>query len=794
MRPRWRKVIADWWSNLSRFILVTLSLTGGLFAIGIISGGYVTTLSDMEDGFRAINPAEIRIRTTAFDDHLIDQALNVVGVRSAAGEKILFAQLLSVSGEWQNIIIRVLPEDEQQLDRVELIEGRLPQKDEIIFDIHREIDYRIGEQVTIQTADGVRQSMEFTGAVRDQTIGVLSTSYFIAPVYGYITFETLPRLHQDKSYDTLLVTVDPELSEEEYRNLKDELSGLVEQSGRPVFTITDLRNNNHPNSGYVRAVSNLLALLGLLSVFLSGFLVYNAMAALLAQQTQHIGILKAIGAKQSSIIKMYMVFIFAFGVIALAVSLPLSAWASHALGQFLGLRLNYNAGGIRFVPFSVTIQTILAIILPQAAGIIPILKGAGISVQEAINSTGIQVDDFGKGRLDRLLEKVKGAGRPLLISLRNTFRRKSRLVLTLITLSLAGAIFIATFNVRASVEKYIDRVTAYILADINLDFERNYRISEIEAIAKTIPEVAAVEPRSAAIAQLLNEEGDALETVEIWGAPPESALIEPILLQGRWLIPGDRNAIVLNEAFVTSYPNLKVGDQISFNINRREVDFVVVGFFQFIGNNFFLAYAPLTYLNEVTANYQKAANYQVVANHSLMPQNGEEDLARRLDSVYRERGMAIRSASTSKSMRGNATLGLDTMTFFLLLMSGLIALVGCISLTGTMGMNVMERTREIGVMRAIGATDRQVMKLVLVEGLIIGMLSWLIAVVLAFPISYLMSYIINMSIFGVTGEYSFTVNGFIIWLGIVILLSLVASLVPANKAAKLTIREALAYE
>lgn len=794
MRPRWRKVIADWWSNLSRFILVTLSLTGGLFAIGIISGGYVTTLSDMEDGFRAINPAEIRIRTTAFDDHLIDQALNVDGVWSAAGEKILFAQLLSASGEWQNIIIRVLPEDEQQLDRVELIEGRLPQKDEIIFDIHREIDYRIGEQVTIQTADGVRQSMEFTGAVRDQTIGVLSTSYFIAPVYGYITFETLPRLHQDKSYDTLLVTVDPEFSEEEYRNLKDELSGLVEQSGRPVFTITDLRNNNHPNSGYVRAVSNLLALLGLLSVFLSGFLVYNAMAALLAQQTQHIGILKAIGAKQSSIIKMYMVFIFAFGVIALAVSLPLSAWASHALGQFLGLRLNYNAGGIRFVPFSVTIQTILAIILPQAAGIIPILKGAGISVQEAINSTGIQVDDFGKGRLDRLLEKVKGAGRPLLISLRNTFRRKSRLVLTLITLSLAGAIFIATFNVRASVEKYIDRVTAYILADINLDFERNYRISEIEAIAKTIPEVAAVEPRSAAIAQLLNEEGDALETVEIWGAPPESALIEPILLQGRWLIPGDRNAIVLNEAFVTSYPNLKVGDQISFNINRREVDFVVVGFFQFIGNNFFLAYAPLTYLNEVTANYQKAANYQVVANHSLMPQNGEEDLARRLDSVYRERGMAIRSASTSKSMRGNATLGLDTMTFFLLLMSGLIALVGCISLTGTMGMNVMERTREIGVMRAIGATDRQVMKLVLVEGLIIGMLSWLIAVVLAFPISYLMSYIINMSIFGVTGEYSFTVNGFIIWLGIVILLSLVASLVPANKAAKLTIREALAYE
>jgi putative ABC transport system permease protein len=107
---------------------------------------------------------------------------------------------------------------------------------------------------------------------------------------------------------------------------------------------------------------------------------------------------------------------------------------------------------------------------------------------------------------------------------------------------------------------------------------------------------------------------------------------------------------------------------------------------------------------------------------------------------------------------------------------------------------VMERTREIGVMRAIGATDRQVMKLVLTEGLIIGLISWFIGVLLAFPISYLMSYIINMSIFGVTGEFSFTATGFIIWLGIVLVLSLVAGIIPANNAARLTIREVLSYE
>jgi putative ABC transport system permease protein len=141
-------------------------------------------------------------------------------------------------------------------------------------------------------------------------------------------------------------------------------------------------------------------------------------------------------------------------------------------------------------------------------------------------------------------------------------------------------------------------------------------------------------------------------------------------------------------------------------------------------------------------------------------------------------------------------LGLDTLTVFLLIMSGLTALVGSISLTGTMGMNVLERTREIGVMRAIGATDRQVMKLVIIEGGIIGLLSWFFAVLLAFPISFWMSYIINSAVFGLASEftYSLTVSGFLIWLGIVIVLSVVASFLPARNAARLTIREVLSYE
>jgi len=306
--------------------------------------------------------------------------------------------------------------------------------------------------------------------------------------------------------------------------------------------------------------------------------------------------------------------------------------------------------------------------------------------------------------------------------------------------------------------------------------------------------VEAVEPRTRAYCQLLNDNGEAAESVEMLGAPPDSELIKPILLEGRWIIPGDRNAIILNEAFIAKYPDLEVGDTITLYVNRREVDWTVAGFFQFIGSDYFLAYVPMNYLNEITGNRNKAGNFQIVATKTIQEAGLEADLARRLDQHFREKGFHVRSASSSKDIRGNATSGLNTLTLFLLIMSGLTAMVGSISLTGTMGMNVMERTREIGVMRAIGATDRQVMTLVIVEGIIIGAISWLIGFLLAFPISYLMSYIINIAVFGVTGEFAFTATGFIIWLIIVSILSILASILPARNAARLTIREVLAYE
>jgi len=129
-----------------------------------------------------------------------------------------------------------------------------------------------------------------------------------------------------------------------------------------------------------------------------------------------------------------------------------------------------------------------------------------------------------------------------------------------------------------------------------------------------------------------------------------------------------------------------------------------------------------------------------------------------------------------------------------LIMAVLTAFVGSIGLTGTMGINVLERTREIGVMRTIGAVDSVVMQSVIIEGLVIGLITWLLAIGLSFPISSLLLKIVGDAMMGSVLRLSFTPLGILIWLGVVILLSVIASIIPARNAARLTINEVLAYE
>ena len=130
----------------------------------------------------------------------------------------------------------------------------------------------------------------------------------------------------------------------------------------------------------------------------------------------------------------------------------------------------------------------------------------------------------------------------------------------------------------------------------------------------------------------------------------------------------------------------------------------------------------------------------------------------------------------------------------LMIMTLILAVVGSLGLTGTMSLNVIERTREIGVMRAYGASSAAISRIVVVEGLLIGMMSWILAIGLSMPISVVLARVIGLSFMDYPMSATISPGGIFAWALLVIFISILASLFPALRAVRLTVTQVLAYE
>jgi putative ABC transport system permease protein len=365
----------------------------------------------------------------------------------------------------------------------------------------------------------------------------------------------------------------------------------------------------------------------------------------------------------------------------------------------------------------------------------------------------------------------------------------------LLTLTLGGAIFIATFSVQTSMQAYVLSITKYFTADLTLATDRLYLLEDISRTLKNVPEVDTVEGWAGARVELLKEGDKPGESVNLLGPPPGSVLIDPVILKGRWILPDDQNAIVLNEKFMEKFPDLKVGDTLRLRVDGDKTSWVVVGFFQFAGKPAgFLAYTSYEYLSTLIHQPEKAYSFHIVSKKPLKTIEEQKQLGEKLEVYLEQRGYQIDDIRPGLDMVRSATGGLNSLVLILLVMALLAAAVGSIGLTGTLSMNVLERTREIAVLRSIGASNGAIIQLVLVEGLTIGFISCILSSLLAFPISRGLWAAVSFSLFGTDSNFVLNPNGFLLWMLVITVLTILASVMPAMNAARMTIREALAYE
>jgi putative ABC transport system permease protein len=809
MRPRWRKILHDLLDNKGRTLLVVFSIAVGVFSIGVIAGAYQIISNDMSASFAANQPANIEMRMTNFDDAILASIQNHRHVADAEARRV-FNMRVRVPGteKWTTLDMVAFDSfEDNAINLLNPLEGKsAPAKREVLLekDALRDLDVSVGGLLEFQLPDGSTKTLPVVGIVQDTAAGA---GDFLASPFGYITTDTLQYLGQPKLYNRMLIRVAGNGDDLHYiREVGAELKDKIEKSGGFVIRLRFAETHRHPLASTVNAILGILLALGILIVFLSSSLISNTLSALLNQHLRHIGVMKLIGGQRRQVFEMYIALIMAFGVLALLIAVPFGGIGAYQLASFIASQLDFNLLGYRLLPLPFFIQIAVGLLVPLIAGLAPVVNGSRITVLRALSGEAAEDEiqfkdgemrlswfDWAQVKVTRLLA-ARGIHipRPFIISLRNTFRRKSRLALTLFTLTMGGAIFISVFNVRVTLHDYIGQIGKYFRADVSLDFDQPYRLQEVERVVRSVDGIVAVEGWQFAGGELLDEQGRVIQNITLLAPPAESRLVQPILVQGRWIRPDDVRKMAVSEGVRKSFPGLQAGDYVTMRIDGRDEIWQVIGLFKFVDQEGLIGYAPFEYISVMNKQANRSFSYRVVTErHDRAYQDAK---AEELDKFLRDKGFKVRVAQAGSASLDVAVESLDILVTFLLIMAILTAIVGSMGLTGTMGMNVLERTREIGITRAIGADDRAVMRTVIAEGVVIGLISFALAIILSIPFTYGLSYIVSLAVFQTPIAVVFTYMGYAIWLGLVLILSAVASVLPARNAARLTIREVLAYE
>ncbi|HWQ61204.1 MAG TPA: FtsX-like permease family protein, partial [Negativicutes bacterium] len=730
LSPRWRKVWADLAGNKLRTLLVVLSISVGVFAVGMIYSSYLMFERDLDRSWRSAMPASASVYADPFDEELVDSVRSLRGVREADGRRNVDLRVRGAGGEWKAMFLTAIPDYmKQKVNVVRPQSGAWPPGDgDVLLERSSlaELGARQGGSITVETPAGRKRTLKVTGVVYDPS---QIPSMFIGRYYGYINMDTLEKLDEPRRLDQVNFVVEPWVFKGKDTKPIEAIGRRawtkLEQGDTTVWWLQVNKPGEHHLQGAINAMMLLLAVLGALSLCLGTFLLINTVSAILTQQVRQIGIMKAIGARRDQILALYLALVGAFGVLSLAVAAPLGALAADAVTRFMAGIFNFDSGGLELPPRVLLLEAAVALVVPLAAALWPVWRGTGVTVREAVSDYGIG-GVAARGRVDRWvdagLKRLQGLQRPVVLSLRNTFRRKGRLALTLLTLTVAGTVFMAVFSVRASLYTTLDEALEYFRYDVSITFTQNYRASRIEQEVARVPGVRVAESWGFASGRILSAdtkaaEDEASKNVFIMSPPLGSEMIKPKLVAGRWLLPEDESALVINTEAIKDSPHLKVGGPAVIKVGNKRLKFTVVGVVQSTLTGPF-GYAPYDWLAGALNETGRARSVQVIAASSAPAD--QSALGRALEEHLKKNNLRVQQVDITWEQKQRMRAQFDIITTFLLMMAVLLAIVGALGLTGTMGINVLERTREIGVMRAIGASSLAIGRVFVVEALCIG--------------------------------------------------------------------------
>jgi putative ABC transport system permease protein len=778
-RPRWSKLRRDIVVASGRMAMMVLAIAAGVTGVGAVLSSSSILSREISRNYLDTTPAAATLEVDRLDDALIQQVRQRPGITDVEARATVTAQAKVGPDQWRQLLLFVVPDfNAMRIATFTPQSGAWPPPDGTML-VERTaqamLNSKPGQSVEVRLpGGGAARGVAISGVVHDPSLAPAEQERM---GYGYITPQTLARLGGSATLDELKIRVTP-YTRPAIQQAADDLAAWLSAQGRQVTEIQIPPPGMHPHQTQMQAVLLVLLIFTGLGLVLSAVLVATVVGGMLTQQIRQIGVMKAIGARTGQIAGLYALQVLLIGAGATIVSVPLGVMAGRGFADAVAELLNLNLASRAVPGWVFAVQIAAGLLVPLLVAAVPIGRAVRITVREAISDYGV--------RPETVSARLKGLNRTVLMALRNAFRRPGRLVLTLGLLATGGALFLSGLNVAAGWERNVDEGFTTRHYDLEARLSDVGRVEPLAEKLRGLPGVRKVEAWGYAPAGVARPNG--VETVSTYpdgghgsfsirGVPANTSLVSFPVTAGRWLRPGDTDAVVLNSMARNPLPNAKVGDSLTLSVDGRRTLWRIVGTVREVGSPSVAYVAQTAFQQRIgpPRDLRIATDDVPTAQQALRDEN--------VDRV------TLSTAELRAAVDGHVYL----LIAALIALAVLMAIVGVLGLAAATGTSVAERTREFGVMQAIGATPRTVIAVVLGETVFVGLLSLVIATLLALPISLLVGDLIGDLAFRTPLPLTVSPLAIAIWALTALAGSGLAGAAPARRASRFTIRHALAY-
>ncbi len=788
LSPRWTKVLRDLATERGRLLLMLAAMAVSLIAVGAVLGAYALLMREVAANYLGTRPAEATLELAGgVDRALVEEVRKRPEIAEAEARDAVLARV-RVGEDWRPLLVFVIDDFEHmRLNTFRPEEGVWPPPAGTML-VERSavgmIEAGPGRAVRVKTPHGVAQEVAISGTVHDPG---LAPAWQERMGYAYVTRDTIARLGEPAALHELRIALrKPAADRASIESAAKSLAQWLDAAGHSVREIRVPPPGKHPHQLQMVTILTMLATFAGMALVLSAILVATNLAAMLARQVREIGVMKTIGARSSQIAGIYLALVAGVALVSLVVAAPGGVLGARAFSGAVAKMLNLELTSMVIPLWVFAVQAAAGVLVPLLLAAIPIRRSSTATIRATLDQHGASSDS--------LRQAFSRLPRPL----RNALRRPTRLALTLILLAAGGAIFMTALNLKQSWVQNLDKFYAARHYDLELRFQRPQSLSVAEAMRR-VPGVRSVEAWGWAPASISrpgeidvsSEYPDGRHaTFDLLAPPPSTKLVRLPVLEGRWLSETDTDGVVLNHSARAKLSGLRVGDTVALSVGGKATRWRLLGVVEEVGAGA-IAYVSDQAFATATSTEGSARMLRLVTS-ATSPEE-RSTILRAVEHSLAAVNVPIEQALPLSEHRTAVGDHLVILIRALIAMATVMAIVGALGLASTMGVSVIERTRELAVMKTIGATPRRVVRDLLVEALTISALSWILACVVSLPLTFYVDRLIGNLGFLASLPFVVVPAAALGWLVLVCVVSLLATWLPARRAAALNVRQALAY-